>query len=478
MRFAVKFLGCKVSHADAMLARRRLLEAGHEEAPEQEAELHVVNTCCITAEAEAKSRQSVRRSLKTAREAYVAGCAVNLNAAQFADIDPGVRPFVGTADDVAAAIPEHLGACADLEHEALVGRRGGPRRARVRALTHARGGHDAVHTAASSDRSVPEAAAELADRAASAPEAAAALADRAALPPERSAAARTRGFVKVQDGCDCHCAYCIIPTVRGAARSRPAAAVLAEVQRRVADGQPEVVMTGISVGDYRDPEAGLELGELMMAAARVPGVQRVRLSSVEVIHVRDTLLRALREEPKVCPHLHVPMQSGDDGVLEAMGRHYTAAEYLQAIRELRAAVPRVNVTTDIIVGFPNEDEAAFERTLALVSEAGISRVHSFSYSSRPGTVAEALGDRVAPQEKKRRSQQLRGLSEVRSRQHRAAKLGARERVLVDKVADTQCAGYTADYTRCYLPGGAAGAGQLVEVEVHELHADGLRATPV
>jgi threonylcarbamoyladenosine tRNA methylthiotransferase MtaB len=423
MRFAVKFLGCKVSHADAMLARRRLLEAGHEEVPEEEAELHVINTCCITGEAEAKSRQAVRRSLKSAREVYVGGCAVNLRATQFAEIDPGVRTFVGTADDVAEAMAGALGACADLETVPLVGRE--PRAPRIEA---------------------------------------------------RSAAARTRGFVKVQDGCDCHCAYCIIPTVRGSARSRPAAAVLGEVEQRVAQGQPEVVMTGISVGDYRDPERGLELGELMAAAAQVPGVERVRLSSVEVIHVRDTLVRALREEPKVCPHLHVPMQSGDDGVLAAMGRHYTADEYLEAIRALRAAVPRVNVTTDIIVGFPNEDEAAFTRTLELVGAARISRVHAFSYSPRPGTAAEELGDRVAPQEKKRRSRELRGLSEVRSRQHRAAKLGGRERVLVDKVAATQCAGYTADYTRCYLPAGAARPGELVDVEVHELYADGLRVT--
>jgi threonylcarbamoyladenosine tRNA methylthiotransferase MtaB len=431
MRFAVKFLGCKVSHADAMLARQRLLEAGHVEAPEAEAELHVINTCCITGEAEAKSRQSVRRSLKTAREVYVGGCAVNLRPQQFAEIDPAVRPFKGTADDVAEAMAGALGGCADLETEPLVGRsrerspRGGPSTA-----------------------------------------------------PALGAAARTRGFVKVQDGCDCHCAYCIIPTVRGSARSRPAAAVLAEVERRVAHGQPEVVMTGISVGDYRDPERGLELGELMVAAARVTGVERVRLSSVEVIHVRDTLLDALREEPKVCPHLHVPMQSGDDGVLAAMGRHYCAAEYLEAIRALKAAVPAVNVTTDVIVGFPSEDDAAFTRTLELVREAGISRVHTFSYSPRPGTAAEALGDRVSPEEKKRRSRELRGLSEVRSRQHRAAKLGGRERVLVDKVAATQCAGYTADYTRCYLPAGAAAAGELVEVGVRELHADGLLVTPL
>ncbi|HUN78840.1 MAG TPA: MiaB/RimO family radical SAM methylthiotransferase [Solirubrobacteraceae bacterium] len=424
MRFAVKFLGCKVSHADAMLARRRLLEAGHREVAEAEAELHVVNTCCITREAEAKSRQSVRRSLQSAGEVYVSGCAANLRPEQFTEIHPAVRAFVGTADDVAGEIAGALGACADLDTEPLVG-------ARARSALDG-----------------------------------------------RAASARTRGFVKVQDGCDCHCAYCIIPTVRGSARSRPASAVLGEVAQRVAGGQPEVVLTGISVGDYRDPERGLELGELMVAAAQVPGVARVRLSSVEVIHVRDSLLRALREEPRVCPHLHVPMQSGDDAVLAAMGRHYDAAEYLQAIEELRAAVPDVNVTTDIIVGFPNEDDAAFQRTLELVRRAGISRVHSFSYSPRPGTVAEELGDRVAPDEKKRRSRELRGLSEATSRRHRAAKLGGRERVLVDKVAATQCSGYTADYTRCYLPGGAATAGEILDVDVHELHADGLRVTPL
>ena len=405
--FAVKFLGCKVSQADAMLARDALLAAGHTEASEAEAELHVINTCCITREAEAKSRQSVRRSLGSADQVFVAGCATNLNAAQFGDIDARVTPFVGTADDVAAAIGTESGACVDLEHDLLARR--------------------------------PVAAA----------------APGASVAP----GARTRGFVKVQDGCDSACAYCIIPSVRGPARSRPASAVLAEVRRRVAQGQPEMVMTGISVGDYRDPEQGLELGELMASVARVPGVERVRLSSVEVIHVKDSLLRALAEEPKVCPHLHVPMQSGDDAVLRGMGRHYTAEEYVERIRTVRAAAPAVNVTADVIVGFPTEDEAAFERTLAAIDAAGISRVHAFSYSPRPGTVASELGDRVPPEEKKRRSRALRGHAEVRSRHHRLSKLGVRERVLVDKVADTQCSGYTADYTRCYLPagGGARGA---------------------
>ncbi|MDQ6821072.1 MAG: MiaB/RimO family radical SAM methylthiotransferase [Actinomycetota bacterium] len=414
--FAVKFLGCKVSQADAMAARRALLEAGHREVSEADAELHIINTCCITSEAEAKSRQAVRRSLNAADDVYVAGCAVNLAPQRFAEIDQRVTTFAGSAEDVAGRMAGALGACVDLEHPAL-------------SRMHDDG-------------------------------------------------ARTRGFVKIQDGCDSHCAYCIIPTVRGAARSRPAGGVLAEVRRRVAGGQPEVVMTGISVGDYRDPERGLELGELMREAARVDGVQRVRLSSVEVIHVKDSLVCALAEEPRVCPHLHIPMQSGDDAVLRAMGRHYTAAQYLERVAALRRAIPEVNITTDVIVGFPTEDEAAFERTLAAVDAAGITRVHTFSYSPRPGTVAEALGDRVPPAEKKARSQRMRGHSEVRSRHHRLKKLGVDEQVLVDKVADTQCAGYAADYTRCYLPAQAGDRGEIVAAGCVELHADGIRCEPL
>jgi threonylcarbamoyladenosine tRNA methylthiotransferase MtaB len=415
--FAVKFLGCKVSQADAMLARQALLGAGHSEVAEAEAELHVVNTCCITREAEAKSRQSVRRSLRGARQVYVAGCAANLNARQFAWLDDRVRPLVGTADDVAAMLGAEIGACADVDHDVL------------------------------------------------------------ARSPGQLGPGRTRGFVKVQDGCDCQCAYCIIPAVRGRARSRPAGAVLAEVRRRVAEGQPEMVMTGISVGDYRDPERGLELGELMMEVASVPGVKRVRLSSVEVIHVKDSLLSALAEEPKVCPHLHIPLQSGDDRVLQAMGRHYSSQEYVDQVRALRAAVPHVNVTTDVIVGFPTEDEAAFGRTLEVLDAAGIGRVHSFSYSPRPGTAAAGLGDRVAAEVKKERSRRLRGHSEVRSRLHRAGKLGLTVRVLVDKTAETQCSGYTEDYTRCYLPAGAGERGSIVEVVCRDLHADGIRCEP-
>jgi threonylcarbamoyladenosine tRNA methylthiotransferase MtaB len=396
-----------------MLARSRLLEAGHEEVPEEQAELHVVNTCCITREAESKSRQSVRRSARDGRRVVVTGCAANLNAVQFDEIGASVTALVGTADDVADEVAGAAGpACIDTTLDPLQG----------------------------------------------------------------ISATRTRGFVKVQDGCDCHCAYCIIPSVRGSARSRPASAVLREARRRAEQGQPEMVMTGISVGDYRDPERGLELGELMREVAELDGVARVRLSSVEVIHVKDSLVDALAEDERVCPHLHVPLQSGDDGVLASMGRSYDAAAYLRAVDRLRERVPQVNLTTDVIVGYPSEDDAAFERTLALVREAGITKVHTFSFSPRPGTRADALGDPIPPDEKKRRSRELRGLSEALGRRYRAGKLGGVEEVLLDKCADTQASGYSRDYTRYYLPPGAAEAGALLNARADELHADGVAAT--
>ncbi len=422
--FAVKFLGCKVSQADAMLARSALLAAGHAEVPEAEADLHVINTCCITSEAESKSRQSTRRSLRHADQVIVAGCAVNLNARRFGEIDRASRRWSGPPTRSPSGSPP--------------GRRTGSARACADTA------HDLLWRRAAADGSGP-------------------------------APTRTRGFVKVQDGCDCHCAYCIIPTVRGPARSRPVTAILDEVRRRVADGQPEMVMTGISVGDYRDPERGLELGDLMCEVARVPGVQRVRLSSVEVIHVKDSLLRALTDEPKVCPHLHVPMQSGDDAVLRDMGRHYDCAEYLEHIARLRRAAPDVNLTTDVIVGFPTEDEAAFERTLLAV-DSGADQPRA-----RVPLLAATRHPRRAARRPRRAARRRSAAGSCCAAARRCARdctaapsSDARLQVLIDKVADSQCSGYTADYTRCYLPAGAGGRGELVTVTARELHADGLR----
>src|SRR5438067_9271734 len=194
---------------------------------------------------------------------------------------------------------------------------------------------------------------------------------------------RVRAFVKVQDGCSFSCNFCVIPLVRGPSRSRRAGAVLAEISRRVEQGHREVVLTGINLGCYRDRAAGYDLPRLVREAGATPGLARLRLSSIEINHVDEKLVSALRETPTVSRHLHVPLQSGDDGVLRAMARRYTAATYLRRLEPLR---DEFNLTADVIVGFPTEDERAFDHTLRVVERAGLTKIHVFPYSPRPGTV--------------------------------------------------------------------------------------------
>src|SRR5438552_4806278 len=217
---------------------------------------------------------------------------------------------------------------------------------------------------------------------------------------------RVRAFVKIQDGCSFSCNFCVIPLVRGASRSRSADAVLTEIRRRVAQGHREVVLTGINLGCFRDRSAGYDLPRLVRAAGAIDGLERLRLSSIEINHVNDELVAALRETPALSKHLHVPLQSGDDGVLRAMRRRYTTATYL---RRLEPLAGQFNLTSDVIVGFPAEDDAAFERTLRTVDRAVLTKVHVFPYSPRPGTATEHE-DRVPPQAKKGRGARLRALS--------------------------------------------------------------------
>jgi threonylcarbamoyladenosine tRNA methylthiotransferase MtaB len=248
---------------------------------------------------------------------------------------------------------------------------------------------------------------------------------------------RVRAFVKVQDGCSFSCAFCVIPQVRGKSRSRSAASVLLEIRRRVAQGHGEVVLTGINLGCYRDRAAGFDLARLVREAGATPGLERLRLSSLEVNHLNDALLAAMRETPTVSPHLHVPLQSGDDGVLEAMGRRYTVATYLRRTM----AAEGFNLTSDVIVGFPAEDERAFENTLRAVEEAGITKVHVFPYSPRPGT-RTAASDSVPAAVKRDRSARLRRLSAELCRRRWQGRLGCEDVVHVDRPGR----GYADDYT--------------------------------
>jgi len=274
---------------------------------------------------------------------------------------------------------------------------------------------------------------------------------------------RVRAFVKVQDGCSFSCAFCVIPQVRGPSRSRAAEQVLREVRRRVAQGHREVVLTGINLGCYRDREAGYGLPRLVREAGSIPGLARLRLSSIEINHVNAELADALRETPAVARHLHVPLQSGDDAVLRAMGRRYDAATYLRRVQPLAD----FNLTTDAIVGFPGEDEAAFERTLSVIEEAGVTKVHVFPYSPRPGT-ATAAADTVPPAAKRERSERLRDASRRASLARWREKLGREDVVLVDRPGR----GYGDDYSP-WLVG--APVGELVRVRGCALTEEGILA---
>jgi threonylcarbamoyladenosine tRNA methylthiotransferase MtaB len=248
---------------------------------------------------------------------------------------------------------------------------------------------------------------------------------------------RTRAFVKIQDGCSFSCAFCVVPLVRGATRSRRADAILAEVRRRVAQGHREIVLTGINLGLFRDRTSGFRLPRLVREVGAVPGVDRLRLSSIEVNHVDSELVAALRETPAVGRHLHVPLQSGDDGVLRAMGRRYTVDTYLRRLEPLAD----FNLTADVIVGFPGEDERAFEATVDAVGRAGLTKLHVFPYSPRPGTQT-AAADTVAPAAKRERSARLRALSDEACRRRWEGKVGTDDVVLVDRPGR----GYGDDYS--------------------------------
>jgi threonylcarbamoyladenosine tRNA methylthiotransferase MtaB len=274
---------------------------------------------------------------------------------------------------------------------------------------------------------------------------------------------RIRAFVRVQDGCSFSCNFCVIPLVRGRSRSRSAASVLAEVRKRVDQGHREVVLTGINLGCFRDRERGYTLARLVREVGATPGLNRLRLSSIEINHVSEELVRALRETPTVARHLHVPLQSGDDGVLAAMGRRYTAGTYLRRLQTLTD----FNLTTDVIVGFPNEDDLAFQRTRRVLTDAGVTKVHVFPYSPRPGT-ATADADSVPAAVKKERSARLRADSHEACLRRWRSKLGSEDEVLVDRPGR----GYGNDYSP-WLVDETAELGQLVRARASGVAEEGI-----
>ena len=382
------------------------------------ADLVVVHTCCVTAEAEHKSRRLVRRLARDGKQVLVAGCAARLRPAQFTEA--GAEVLAG--DEVGA----------------------------LSALTA---------------RPAIEAASGAAARSA-------ALAAGTVRPAARGAR-RTRAVLKVQDGCGGECSYCAVRLVRGRPRSRPLDDVLRVAAQTLAGGCGEVVLSGIDLGAWQDGDLGLaDLVRALLASSAFgeAGTSRLRLSSLEPRHVDEALLRALAD-PRVARHLHVPLQSADDEVLGAMRRPYRFAEYREMAAQARRRLGGGMLSTDVIVGFPREDEAAFTRTLAAIEEGMFGRVHVFAYSPRPGTAAAELPPLPGHVVKDRMARAL-AAAEAAARTARRAAIGRRAEVLVEDARDGLARGYSSEYVRYYVPG-APRAGEMVTVVGDAEHGDGL-----
>ena len=324
--FHVTTLGCKVNQYEGQAIRERLAGLGlRETGLENRPDVIVVNTCTVTSRADGKSRKRVRRALLANPEAVliVTGCAAVTDPERCRAI-PGVTHVLTKAQMTRI-------------EDALRGQT--PAEGDVFELTVSR------------------------------------------------LAGHTRAFLKIQDGCDAFCSYCIVPYARGRPRSRPLKDIGEEARRLADSGHREIVITGVHLGRYGKDLNGPTLCDAVREILKTRAVERLRLSSIEAAEITPELLAMFREDPRLCPHLHLPLQSGDDDTLRSMNRGYTAAEFLRVVERIRSVLDEPAVTADVMVGFPGETEARFRNTLQVCRDAAFTRTHVFRYSRRPGTPA-------------------------------------------------------------------------------------------
>lgn len=435
---AVQTLGCKVNQYDSEALLTLFRERGYRPVDfDRAADVYIINTCSVTHEGDRKSRQLVRRARRANPDAVVvvAGCYPQTAPGEVAGI-PGVDVVLGNRD-------------------------------RQRVV-------DLVEAARRERPGTPLGSVENIFR----------LREFEELP-ITAFTGRTRAVVKIQEGCVEFCTYCIIPYARGRPRSRRPEHVRAEVERLAAAGYREVVLAGIHLGAYgRDlppgPGAGGTgsrpgLAGVLRLIHDVEGIVRIRLSSLEPMDTGDALLETMAALPKVCPHLHLPVQSGSDRVLTRMRRRYTSAEFRRLAERARALLPDLGLTTDVMAGFPGETEEDHRATLELLEEIGFARLHVFPFSPRAGTPAARFPDPVPAAVRERRVAELIALGERLSLAFHRRLVGREVEVLVEGEAggDGRVEGYTPNYVRVRLPGGAERRNRLVRVRVLSADAEGV-----
>jgi len=416
-------LGCKVNQNDTEAIAGLFTKAGYQVVDFNElADVYIINTCTVTHLADRKSRQIIRRAVNTNPQAIIGviGCMAQVNPEEVLKI-PGVRLVVGT-------------------HQ---------REQIVQMVETAQKATEPLNFV----QEIKETTFE-------------------SIPLEKRGS-RTRAFLKIQEGCNQYCAYCIVPYARGPLRSRPLADVVAEAKRAAENGYRELVLTGIHLGAYgADFQQQINLATVIRKLLTIDGLRRIRLSSIDPTEVTDELIELVSDSPRLCNHLHIPLQSGDDTILKRMRRHYTTGEYAALITKIKKRIPDVAITTDLIVGFPGETDDYFANTIKFVEQISFARIHVFKYSPRQGTLAATFPDQVPYHLKELRSKTLLDLAAKQALMFNQNFCGKTVNVLIEQpVATNKWEGLTDNYIRTIVNSTFVKRGSIVPVKVNAAFAD-------
>lgn len=420
-KIAFYTLGCKVNQADTASMENLFLRSGHQLVSfDGEADVYIINTCVVTNTGQRKSRQTIHRAIRKNPNALivVTGCYPQTAAEEVKAI-AGVDMIIGNQDraQIVQLVEERL---AHRQTDTL----------------------DAVHKLTASTAFEEMAAGDITDK--------------------------TRAFLKIQEGCNQFCTYCIIPYARGPLRSRSLESIRTETQRLISAGFKEIVLIGIHLGCYgKENPDGPTLYDAVKTVLDVPGVQRLRLGSLESVEVEPRLLTLMQEDARFCRHLHLPLQSGCDKTLQAMHRPYTTAKFKTLLADIKTKVPDIAITTDIIVGFPGETEADFETTCKFAESCGFSKMHIFPFSARKGTPAEKFAGAVTEAVKKERADILGRIDETMHKAFLQAMVGQNAKVLFEQpVGEDYFEGLTGNYQRVFVKSGGRNlGGEILPVKI-------------